>query len=411
MKISKEKMSAAAIVLLILVVPLIQTSRAATVNSTTRDKMPAFLSDVIGLDLTKYNITNEGYSFSYPSYYGGNVKEENIALYLASSDGEMHVTGTFVNGFVCGINLYPPTNGSLTYAQRPSTNALDESRNILQRYKTFAKNYGLGTSHLDSALTLLSSATRASSSSASLYMFNNITGFVPSVTTLGNMKLETTETGVKWIYTDRGVDMPQKCLAIEFGGNELLFADTWNLFSVGCFSVISEDEAKSIGWDAAKNFNLTLISENGTLYSVKPPGWSNMYSVTLSMIPGQIYNRDPEDHFVNPGNATRDPLALYPLWLMVFYFNKSISGAVGIQVGVWGDTKEIAYISEYGYLGASEGNPATPTTPTEPSTTPSENPAEPENSNPPLSLYLIGGAAAVAIAVAVAAVALKKRSR
>ena len=95
------------------------------------------------------------------------------------------------------------------------------------------------------------------------------------------------------------------------------------------------------------------------------------------MIPGQIYNRDPEDHFVSGGNATRDPLALYPQWQMVFYFNKSIGGAVGIQVGVWGDTKEVAYISEYGYLGGQGGNPTTPTTPSpsmEPTPTPSSSP-------------------------------------
>jgi hypothetical protein len=416
MKISKEKMSAAAIVLLILAVPLIQTSRAETLNSTAKDKMPAFLSEVIGLDLTKYNITNEGYGSTYPLNYGGTVKEENIYLELVSSDGGMHVNGFFVNGFIDGIFLYPPTNGSLTYAQRPSTNAVDEARNLLQRYKTFAKNYGFDTSHIDSALTMLSNVTVTSSSSARLYTFNNMTGFVPSVTTLGNMKLETTQTttqtGIKWIYTDRGVDMPHKCLAIDFGVDVLLFADSWNLYKVGCLSAISEEEALSIGRAAAvaKNYNLTLIGENNTAITLKLS--ATAYTVTLNMIPRQIYHITKEDNSVSGGNATRDPLALYPLWEMVFYFSNSgtpIGSPVGIAVGVWGDTKEIAYITPYGYLGGSGGNPTTPTTP---STTPLETSSESESSeNPPLKAYLIGGMAAITIAVAVAAVALKKRSK
>jgi hypothetical protein len=407
-----RKVSAAAIILLLLVFPLIQTSRAADVNSTAKDKLPAFLSAVIGLDLAKYNITNEGYGSTYPLRYGGNVKEENVALYLASSDGEMHVNGMFVNGFIGGIFLYPPTNSSLTYAQQPSTNALDESRNILQKYKTFAENYGFDTSHIDSALTMLSNVTVTSSSSARLYTFNNMTGFVPSVTAAGNMKQETTQTGVKWIYTDKGVDMPDKCLVIDFGSNELLFADAWNLYTVGCFSVISEDEAAQIAFAAAKNYDLTLIGENDTLIHAKPD-WTNVTStIILNMMPGQIYNKIPEDHFVNPGNATRDPLALYPMWETVFYFSRSIGHTVGIAVGVWGDTKEIAYITPYGYLGGSGENAATPTTPTEPSTTPSETSAESESGeNPPLNTYLIGGIAVITIAVVVAAVALKKQRK
>jgi hypothetical protein len=41
------------------------------------------------------------------------------------------------------------------FKHQPSTDAVDESRNILQRYKTFAESYGFETSHIDQALTLL----------------------------------------------------------------------------------------------------------------------------------------------------------------------------------------------------------------------------------------------------------------
>jgi len=412
-------------VLLIVAVSLVQISRADPVDFTAKDKVPAFLSEVVGLDLTKYNITREGCSVSYPSYYGGLVKDEVISFTLESNSSKISVMGILDNGFIYGIIIRPIT-GSIMYARQPSTDALDESRNILQRYKTFAENYGFDTSHIAPALTLLNNATRASSASADLYMLNNITGFVPSVTTAGNTKQETTQKGVSWIYTEKGVDMPNKCLKISFGNNRLFFADTWNLFTVGCFSVISEDEVKQIAFDAANNYNLTLIGENDTLIVPEKPEWSNRTSIILNMVPGEIYNDEVNkaNPTVSGGNATRDPMALYPLWETVLYFSKSVGSVHGIAVGVWGDTKEIAYISEYGYMYAS-GDPDT-TTSTDPSSDdPEENPPEQtepsstqieitaklESSNPPSNMYLIAGTAATAVIIAVAAVALKKRRK
>jgi hypothetical protein len=445
------------IVLLFLVVMLVQTSKADTANSTAKEKLPEFVSEVVGLDLTKYNITNEGYGFHYPSEYGGIAKEESMSFKLVSNKGtifDVYANGIFLNGFICLICVDAPTKGSMFFTA-PPTSALDESRNILQRYKTFAEKYGFDTSHIDSALTLLSNATGASSSSADLLLFNNLIGFVPSVTYAGNMKQEITQESIAWIYTERGVDMPNKCLKIDFGSNKLHFVDTWNLFTVGCFSTISEDEAIRISWDAAKNYNLTLIGEDGP-YNPKTE-WSNRTYVKLNMIPGQIHNIDAEDQTVSENNATRDPLALYPQWFMVFYFNKPVAAGrrsiAGIAVGLWGDTKEIASTGIAQYMGVTgehpyattetsiddpeenspeqtesssdddpqpessldgllEGLGGNSTAQTDPSATQSENSTKSENSiNPPASTYLIAGTAVTAIAIVVAAVALKKRRK
>lgn len=336
----------------VLAVPFIQISRAEQVNLTVKDFVYGFLSEVIELDLTKYNITDEGYSFSYPSEYGGNVKREHVTLNLASSSGNISVMGMFLNGFNGGIFVYPPAEGSMLFTNQPSTNAVNESRNILQRYKTFTQNYSLETSHIDPALALLNNVVKASSSSADLHTFNNIMGFVPSVTTAGNMKQEATQRSITWIYTANGVDVPNKCLKIDFGINKLHFVDTWNLYSIGSFSIISKDGATQIALDAANDYKLTLVGENGTLIFPEKPGWSNRNSTILDMIPGEMYNSEVNkaNPFLIGGNATRDPLALYPLWQVAFAFNQSLGGIDGIQVGVWGDTSEIAYISEYGHL-------------------------------------------------------------
>ena len=128
-----KKISACVIVLLILASMLILNSTGATENSASKDMLPVFLSEVIGLDLNKYSIAKEEYALTYPSEYGGNVKNEEVYLELDSSEGKISVMGLFINGFYGGIFVYPPTNGSLLFKHQPSTNAIDESRNILQR--------------------------------------------------------------------------------------------------------------------------------------------------------------------------------------------------------------------------------------------------------------------------------------
>ncbi|MEM2968033.1 MAG: hypothetical protein QXJ76_01845 [Candidatus Bathyarchaeia archaeon] len=410
-----EKTSVAIIVLLILATLFIQTSRADIADFTAKEMLYMFLSEVVELDLNKYNITTENYSFKYPPEYGGNAKEEHVYLELVSKEGNITVMGLFLNCFIRGIFIYAPENGSINFKHQQSTNAVDESRNILQRYKVFAQNCGFSTAHVDSALTLLKNAVSASSASADLYMFNNITGFAPSVTYAGNMKLETTEKRISWIYTEKGVDMPNKILSISYGGNKLFFADTWNLFTVGAFSVISEKEALEIAVKAADNYNLTLVGENGTLFVAEKPGWSNLTSILLNMVPGEIYNDESnkELRILSGGNTIRNPLALYPLWEIVLYFSKNISNTYGIAVGVWGDTREIAYITPYGYLGDFGGNSSLSvvvSVPSEPSVAPSEAPAEPDN-DWSSSAYLLVGLGVLVALIAVVAITIKKRSR
>ncbi len=80
-----KKRSYAVVALMIIVFPLIQTSGAESADLAAKDLVPMFLTDVIGLDMTKYNKTNEGYGLDYPSYYGGEVKEENFFFELVSN--------------------------------------------------------------------------------------------------------------------------------------------------------------------------------------------------------------------------------------------------------------------------------------------------------------------------------------
>jgi hypothetical protein len=392
------------LVLLFLVVMLVQAPRADTADSTSEKKLPEFVSEVVKLNMTEYKITDVGYGFYFPSEYGGVVKEESISFKLVSNRGEIYTVyadAIFLNGFISSLHVDEPTDASIFFVD-PPTNASDESRNILQRYKTFAEKYGFDTAHIDQALTLLSNVTGASSAHSDSNLLNDITGFVPSVTGVGNMKQETEQDSITWVYTERGVDIPQKCLKIDFGSSQLHFVDAWNLFTVGCFSVISEDEAMRIGWDAANNYNLTFIGKDGPYYPQFE--WSNRAYAKLDLVPGQILNTSIEDSSINLGNTTRNPLALYPRWFMVFYFKNPIPSGqrsiAGIAVDLWGDTKEVISTGiAQSFWDATIENPYASTesssTQTE-STTPSP---EPNPTSEPLPATLVAVASVVSVTV------------
>ncbi len=344
---------------------LIQTSSAVTVNTsdtTAKEKLPAFLSDVIGLDLAKYNRTNEGYSVSYPSKFGGLVKEESLSFTLDSNDYKITVGSVFDNGFPSWISVRV-LNGSLTYATQPSTDALVESRNIIQRYHFFAQNYNISTVDLTSTLNLLSSVPDSPPINGDSTNFNRMSDLTPGNATSEDMKLQVSETSIGFWYTTNDIDVKNKYFGLSFGYNTFIFSDVWNLYSIGCFSVLSEEEATNMAFEVANDYCLNQTwyqtDKNNVITEVKPD-WSQMRSdVGFNMIPSQTYNNSLNDALlakgvgVNSGNTTRNPLALYPFWSMVFFFSEPIGNIAGIQVGLWGDTKEIAYCMEYGYLGNS----------------------------------------------------------
>ena len=100
------------IVLLFLSLLLVQTSKAESTDSTAEEKMPEFVGEVFGLDMTKYSITDEGYGFHYPPEYGGVAKEESMTFNLVSNKGTIytvHVMGILLNGFpdLCMIHHLP----------------------------------------------------------------------------------------------------------------------------------------------------------------------------------------------------------------------------------------------------------------------------------------------------------------
>ena len=323
-----------------------QPCKADSAEQTLKGICQSFLANVVGVDLTKYNITST-YGVQYTPTFGGKVKEEGLHFGLELGQSEVSASFEFYNGVMvhCGWGSTPW--GSTIYTQMPPANLVDATKNFLQKYETFVtQTYSRDTTYLRQALTCLDGVNAQTSTDK----------------VIGNMDLKVKPHGnmtyFLWTYTQNNVNTTFKNIELSFGyGNLCGFRDSWSLYSVSNATPISEADAEPLAWAAAQNYNLTLASFQGSnMIPIKAyPDWSNMtYTADLQMARGvsfNLANPDLPDLNVPPSNTIRDPLTLYPFWHFIFYFSEPIGDTVGVEVGVWADTKEIDYCHAYGYLG------------------------------------------------------------
>ncbi|MCW4009530.1 MAG: hypothetical protein NWF05_02780 [Candidatus Bathyarchaeota archaeon] len=335
--------------------PTFATDSSAT-DATAEEKLPAFLNDVLAMDLTKYTIVAKGCGVQYPTEFGGSVKQETIGMMFNSTDSQISVTGVFLNGYIDGIILRV-VRGSIIYIQQPSKSAVTETRNILERYVAYSEKYGIYNAHVTSALTMLNKVSDSPVTEKTQNL-NSICNFVQYEEISGDMRVATSDSSIGFGYVFKEIHLPNRGLGIGFGNNHFTFADTWGLYTVACGSAITEEEATVMALKTAKNYNITLINENSSTF-ILHPDWSNTtVEISLNMIPGEIFNTQLNNDIgaVNSGNKNRNPLGLYPFWAATVYFSKPINNIAGVQVGIWGDTKEIAYVTTYGHLGSQDNS-------------------------------------------------------
>ena len=375
------------------IVPVCAVVKAQTLGTEAEDKVFDFITEVMGIDTAKYEITQRAYSASYPSKYGSSVKEELTTLVLNSIDGsEIEANVIFHNGYIYGstFSLYGPISKDQAF----NVSSLEKAKNALSRYQNFTSKLGIYNDEVPSALMMLSSVKE----------------LAPLSMTNGNMKMQITCSGpnletredyninIKFFHTNNGVDNTWKCLSVGFeciyGTIRFVFVDRWGLYSTYSTSLpcLSEIDAKAIAWEAAKNYQIKLVTANNSTVLVTPT-WPESPTVDSSIIMtlGQLYNGS-ESLGLSMGSTPRDGLTLYPLWQFLFYC-QPIGGMQGIQVGVWGDTKEIAYCGSYGHYGAPDSSPASTPTPS-----PTEENSQTQDFTLPVTLATV---AMVALAVGI----------
>ena len=421
MKIS-PKLWAAAIVMLLVVVPVWATAEAQTLETKAEDNIFQFITDVMGIDTSAYEVTHHSYSASYPSKYGGIVKEELITLIINSTDESSIVANVIMNnGYVYSsvFTLYGQISRDMAY----NVSSVEKAKNILSRYQNFTSKLGVSSNEVPSALMMLSPVTE----------------LAPLTVTNGNMKMQITSAkprseirldyniDFKFVYTENGVDSSWRVLGVGFdciyGNTEFQFADTWGLFSSYSTELpcLSESEAEAIAWEAAENYQIELLNvEDNSTISITPK-WPETLTVEsdMDMVAGQLYN-DSRLIGLSMGSSPRDPLTLYPLWKFLFYV-EPMGDIVGVQVGVWGDTKEVAYCGTYGFYGMPETSLSPQPTETSPEQIPSPQPTEeaptPNALQPSTIIVTSDTALIVASILAISAVAviaviiIRKRER
>ena len=355
MKKSIKKFQAALILVAVLAVLLAQAPKAYSNELTAQNKALSFITDVIQLDMTKYNATPEGYSIDYPPKLPG-IAQEVVTYNLESKESKIEVTCIFMdnNLYCCLISV---EKGSSLYVQ-PSANVLEMARELLQRYQKWT-----GTFDLKGMIDLLDTVDATKNMTA----------------TLGNVKLEVFNNAFssvfEWKYTFNGADYTG--IGMTFEEDTIIFWDDRSLYKIGNTDVnLSKEEAVSIALKRVENFSYKL--NNGEEVTD--------FNIAEERITATLYTRQ------------RETLTLYPYWAVELHLDRLYPGNVyAILVEIWTDTGEIFLCQP---LGVSGSLPEVPTT--EP---PPDGSTGQTNLNP--TPFII----AVPIVLAIAAVAIKKKRK
>ncbi|MDR0318845.1 MAG: hypothetical protein LBI09_02280, partial [Nitrososphaerota archaeon] len=251
---------------------------SATTGFSAKDKLPALLSDVFGLDLSKYTITEERYKPRYE--YGGVVEVEYCGFTLVDGKGGVvSVMSEFYNGFPEWVMISPST-GSLYYAIEPPKRSVEKMENILERYVTFAQKYDIVTLDVSLAFDLLSKAPSRLPNGDR----------IPVNDSSGDMALFIAQNSFGFIYVANGVNVLNRSWSIDFTDG-IAFHDTFGLYDVCDVNVLpSEEEFTSFAFGLVQKFCdeylLYQVGAEGVKVEVRPD-WSRMRSeVSLLMIPG-----------------------------------------------------------------------------------------------------------------------------
>jgi hypothetical protein len=339
MKTTKKRAAIVATIITLVAIATVNMPHAysAEAELTANEKATEFLTSVVGLNLAKYNLTkppSDGYS--YPPKLCGLVKEEKYNYKYEANGSKISAMSTFYNGQMVFFDI--STQGTPVYSEAPPSDILNQAKTILQRYQTYVTQvYDTDDSYLMPMQNTL----------------NSISDLSPTNITNGNVILQISTNGAftrfQWIYTEKGVPMRYKTVDLTFLKNSIdTFVDTWNLYSIGAFSVIDSEEAYKLALDTAQNMEFRIVNDEVNQVVPLPDLSKSGYQMYFTMLP---YHNETS-HM--PSKISRSPLKLYPYWQFYFYFTgEEIGGYSGVQVGIWGDTKEIIYCSGFGFLGSS----------------------------------------------------------
>src|SRR3990170_519393 len=249
----KKTLSVAAILTIALAFSFSRLPKAHSEELSLKDKSLAFITNVVGLDMTKYNVTHVGEDTLVPSGTVGIVNDMTNHI-LEYNGSKLAIMCIHRNGSLVSYNL-DRLNGSILTAQPPAENALESAKTFLQNYTAYLQQ----APYLQPMNDLLSS----------LPDLQNMTQYS------GNIKLSVSVTGtyvkLKFMDSFMGLDDPWKAVVLNINNGILVgLGDGWNVYQMGSTNVsVSSSDAVNIAMNRAGNYSLQFYDgPGGTLISV-----------------------------------------------------------------------------------------------------------------------------------------------
>jgi len=332
---SRQKLLVITVFLTMLLVSSVSASLMPSVHAaemTVQQKGLSILSNVVGLDLAKYDVPAKEYQPDLQASYLGVVPQKCVGYELTSGESKLKLLYTFANGRLQMIQVLEKEDApSLT--KPPIRFNILAAKNFLSNYQKYTADplYGELRSALD-----------------------NVDASKNLTKTSGNTVLEVTAndgfTNFKWYYTCNGAIAPySKFIALGVKDGFLsAFVDNWQLYDVGGTSVnLSKEEAIAIALETAKAHSWSVKLDDDTL-EAKNFNESNVRWTALVF----------DCSLRAEKTRSADLLRLYPVWRVGIALNKWYGYMYGIQVDVWADTKEVRSVQEaWSILPPSEDAP------------------------------------------------------
>lgn len=302
--------------------------RVYAAEVTTEQKGLSALTNVVGLDLTKYDVKTQGSNQSLPFLDG--TLQENILFNLTSENSKLSIFYTYTNGNLQGLYVLENEGTPVLTKSTVSINAVESAKDFLTNYQAYSNKQVFG--ELQSTLTNVDAS-------------KNITKTIDN-TVLEQTVYNDSQTYFKWYYTANGAIAPYtKTIAMGFKNGFLTsFIDNWELYPVGSTNVnLSKDQAVALALDIAKNHNWTMQLDQDTLDPINFNKDKSVSWITLSF-----------DNSIDADTTrSKNSLEFYPVWKVGIVLNKVYGELYGLEVDIWADTKEIRSVDEqYSQLAA-----------------------------------------------------------
>ncbi len=296
----KKKFYVTLILAMVLAFSFTQIPTVYSVTTVDPQEVLVFLKDVVKLDITKYEANLTTTLSSYPPELGG-IEQVTGEYTLELEDSKLEILFKFRNGTLCWC-LMDVLQGSPHYVQPLSTDICEDAKDFLQRYQTFT-----GDPEVERMRDML----------------DMVDGTRNAIEISGNVKLEVSinsfSSSLDWEYTFNGADYSGIIISFR-NGSFYAFKDDRSYYTIGGTDVnVSREEAINIALKRAENFSWTI---DGVEVSD--------FNIVKERIDAELLTR------------CREPLTLYPYWLLTLPLDDLYPGLVyAIQVKIWADTAEI----------------------------------------------------------------------